>query len=117
MKKLFSLIALLLLAGSPALWAQTTRQVTGRVVDDRGDAVIGATVSVPNSGTGTTTDVEGTFSLAVPEGTAEVEVRYVGFATQMVAVGEGLTITLTPESRSLQEAVVTARPSAASAAK
>lgn len=75
----------LLLAGAGAS-AQQTRRVTGSVADDTGSAVVGASVVVQGTQTGTTTDVDGKFALNVPAGGATLSVSFIGYVTQEIPV-------------------------------
>ncbi len=104
---LLSLLLLLTLAGRG--WAQT-QTITGRVTDEKKEAVIGAGVVVKgNPAVGTTTDVEGNFSLAVPEGSKTLEFKYIGYKTIDKAIGTSTVInaTLSPDTKELGEAVIT----------
>lgn len=85
--------------------AQT--QVTGTVVDENGDPVIGAAVRVVGSKAGTVTDVNGNFTVSAPAN-ADLEVSYIGLQSQRVKAGRNMNITLTAADRSLDEVVVVA---------
>lgn len=63
---------------------QSRRQISGVVVDDNGDPVIGANVLVKGTTTGNITDVDGKFSFEVPDN-AVLEVSYIGYLTQEVS--------------------------------
>ena len=67
------------------LAAQVT--VTGTVEETTGDPVIGATVREKGTGAGTTTDIDGNFSLKVASSNATLIVSYVGLETQEVKLG------------------------------
>ena len=62
MRKLKLLFAAALMLSMHFLWAQT-HEITGRVADDKGNPVIGVTVNVKNSRTGTTTAPDGSFKI------------------------------------------------------
>ncbi|MCR9288544.1 MAG: TonB-dependent receptor [Bacteroidetes bacterium] len=68
--------------------------VRGKVTDEEGNPLIGATVSVKGGTNGTTTDVDGNFSLDVPDG-AILVVSYTGYATQEVTVSGSGPINVT----------------------
>ncbi|MBR5256981.1 MAG: TonB-dependent receptor [Bacteroidales bacterium] len=104
---LFGLLALLLLLPGQA-FAQNLR-VTGKVIDEQGEGVIGAGVVIQGTNTGTITDLDGNFVLpSVARGTT-LEVSCVGYATQAVQVtGPTLTVTLATEASALDESVVIA---------
>src|SRR5690606_26229158 len=64
--------------------------VSGTVVDGNGEPIPGATVSVQGTTTGTATDIDGRYSLVVPEGSILV-FSFIGYVTQPVAL-EGRTV-------------------------
>ena len=99
---LYTLFALLL---SAAAAAQAT--VSGTVTDGT-DPLIGVSVQVIGTGSGTVTDLDGTYTLTVPEGADSLSFTYIGFAPQQVAIGGRTTIdvALGESSEVLQEVVV-----------
>ena len=86
---------------------QQEKKITGTVVDAAGIPVIGANVMVKGTTNGTITDMDGRFSLEVPEG-ATIEVSYIGYSTQTIHVGNQTTlrVTLSEDSKALEELVV-----------
>ena len=68
-------------------YAMAQRTVTGTVTDDRGDAVISATVQVKGTTVGATTDLDGKYSINVPEGSTTLMFSYIGYATQEIELG------------------------------
>ena len=56
--------------------AQNTRRVTGTVVDETGEALIGVTVTEPGGANGAITDLDGNFSLDLSTGTNSIQVSY-----------------------------------------
>src|ERR1700676_1469170 len=82
---------------------------TGKVIssDDK-QPVVGASVRIKGTNTGTVTDVNGDFNLTISPGNVLV-VSYIGYQTQEVTVqgGQFLTISLNPSNSSLNEVVVT----------
>ncbi len=86
-----------------------TRTIAGTVSDEDGEPLIAANILIPNTSTGTTTDFDGNFELEVPEKTTQIEVRYIGFGSQLVELTSETSYTITlSESISLDEVVVTA---------
>ena len=86
---------------------QQSRGIKGVVKDSYGETIIGASVIVKGTTTGTVTDMDGNFSLDVPVGTT-LEVSYVGYLTQAVFVNSNLlSIVLKENSTQLSEVVVT----------
>ena len=106
-KRLTLILASLFLCVGMAL-AQTA--VTGTVVSQEdGQPVIGATVRVAGTQTGTVTDADGRFSLSLPSGHNKLQVSYVGMETQEVTVrGRNVNVTLLPVRTDLDEVMVVA---------
>ena len=87
-------------------FAQTS--VTGKVVaSEDGEPVIGASIKVAGTNTGTVTDVDGNFSLNVPAG-SKLEITYIGMNPQTVKASSNMKIALTSDNKSLDEVVVVA---------
>ncbi|WP_243900170.1 SusC/RagA family TonB-linked outer membrane protein [Hymenobacter defluvii] len=83
--------------------------VKGLVVDELGKPIPGATVLVKgNTGVGTATDVNGTYTLTAPEGATTLVISSIGFTAQEVPIDGRTTInvTLATDSKSLKEVVV-----------
>lgn len=91
-----------------AIVANAQQRVTGRVVDEHGEPVIGASVAVKGTGTGCVTDIDGRFTLAKVKPDQAIAVSYVGFATQTMTIGNNtsLTVTLKANDAVLDEVVV-----------
>ncbi len=99
------IFALILSVGS--MLAQRT--VSGTVVDNTGEPLIGANVLAKGTSVGTITDIDGSFSLNVPEGVNALKVSFTGYATQDVDITNVSTIDITlAEGELLGEVVVTA---------
>ncbi|WP_257657150.1 SusC/RagA family TonB-linked outer membrane protein [Parapedobacter lycopersici] len=96
---------------SPAAVAvgQTQAAVRGRVTDVNGNGVTGVSVSLKGTGSGTTTDASGNFSINAPENGVLV-FTYVGFVAQEIPVNgrQTIEVVLKDESTALEEVVVTA---------
>ena len=85
MKKL-SLVLMLVLFGVASLLAQRT--ITGTVIDDAGESLIGANITVKGAeGVGTATDIDGNFSVNVPEGYNTLVFSYTGYGTKEIELG------------------------------
>ena len=80
--------------------------VTGTVTGGDNEPLVGAAVLVKGTAKGTITDIDGKFSLSVPDN-ATLTVSYVGYTTQEVAVGKSSVINVTLASGALEEVVVT----------
>ncbi|MDR2125655.1 MAG: carboxypeptidase-like regulatory domain-containing protein, partial [Prevotellaceae bacterium] len=73
------------------------KQVSGTVVDETGEPVIGASVVVKgNASIGTITNLDGQFTLDVPASSETLLVRYLGKQDQEVAVAPNVNVTLQP---------------------
>ncbi|HFA48423.1 MAG TPA: TonB-dependent receptor [Bacteroidetes bacterium] len=109
MKRIYSsLIVLLMVFCAQAVFGQA-KTVSGSVTDgDTGDALPGVTVLVKGTNTGTTTDVDGSFSLKVPSPESVLEFSYLGYVTQEMAVGDqqSFSIVLKPDFIGLEQVVV-----------
>lgn len=86
---------------------QTAKKVTGIIVDELGEPVIGANVVVAGTTQGTITDFDGNFSLEASENST-LEISYIGFLTQKISVKgkKDLRIVLKEDSQKLDEVVV-----------
>ena len=104
MKRLFLLSALMVLCS--AAWANYVCR--GSVFDKQGEPLIGATVAVPGTTAATAVDIDGNFSLSVPDNTKELKISYVGFQDKTVkAQPEVGRVVLEAETTMLQDVVVT----------
>ncbi len=79
------LLVILFLGTGSSLFAQRT--ITGTVTDqENGEPLIGANILVIGTSEGTVTDIDGSYSLTVPEGYNELQFSYTGYATQLVTL-------------------------------
>ena len=102
------LLCLAFLLAGTSVWAQTHR-LTGRVTDDKDQAVVGASVIVKGTTQGITTDSDGNFTLDLPNGDATLVVSFIGYRTQEVPVIRSqsrVNVELAPESIAVDEVVV-----------
>ena len=98
----FALFAMLL---STTVRAQLSN-VSGTVIDETGEPVIGASVvEKANVKNGTITNMDGKFMLKVREG-AVLTFSYIGFSTQDAKAANGMTVTLREDENTLQDVVV-----------
>ncbi len=102
------LLMLFAMAVLPAVaLAQTTRSISGTVVDESGEPLIGASVTVPGHNIGVTTDIDGNYRISVPAGIDKISFAYVGYHSKDVAIsGDRLDVALEPATEALQEMVV-----------
>lgn len=98
---------LLLTSAALSLQAQTRNQVSGRVTDAAGEPLVGATVVVVGTTTGTTTDIDGNYAINAPAG-GQLRFSYIGYAEQTVEIGTQsvINITLQDDSQVLKDVVV-----------
>lgn len=104
-RRVLSILALLLITGT--IWAQNIK-VTGVVVDDKGQPVIGASVLIQGTKTGEAADLDGKFTLNNVPGNAVLEVSAIGYEKQSIQLRNRTTlkIVLREDALLLQEAVV-----------
>ncbi len=79
--------------------------VTGLVLDETGEPVIGASILIEGTTTGTITDLDGNFTIDASDGQMLV-ISYMGYATQTVAASNNLKVTLLPDTKVIDEVVV-----------
>lgn len=106
-KKYFilGLCMLFIQAFAQIVYAQNARTVTGSVVDEFGDPIIGAAIKVVDSTVGTITDMDGKFSVPVPEG-GKLTISFIGYVTQTITNLNNPKITLLEDVAHLDEVVV-----------
>lgn len=83
------------------------RKISGTVTDGKGEAVIGANVSVKGTTTGTITDIDGHFTLNAAQGQTLL-ISYIGFTPKEIPVSEqsGYKISMAEDTQNLEEVVV-----------
>lgn len=84
------------------------RTVKGIVKDDTGEPVIGATVRLKGAAVGTTTDIDGKWSLDGLSENSILEISFIGYATQEIKVGKQreIIVMLKEDAQALEEVVV-----------
>ena len=103
-KRLMTAVAALAVSTSMA-FAQS--QISGKVTSSEdGSPVIGASIKVAGTNTGTVTDIDGNFSLNAPAG-AKLEITYIGMNAKTVKASSNMKVVLDPDEHSLDEVVVT----------
>ncbi|GAB3890132.1 TonB-dependent receptor [Spirosoma agri] len=84
--------------------------VTGKVTDEKGDALPGATVSLKGATVGANTDAQGGFTVRIPDGTINpiLVFSFIGYISQEVAIGNQtvVNVQLKGDAKSLNEVVV-----------
>lgn len=91
----------------PEVAQQPSGQVTGKVVDQKGEPMPGVTVAVKGTTTGTITDFNGNFKLVVPEAGKVLQFSFVGFQPQEMTIGTQNTfnVKLVEDVMELEEVV------------
>ena len=103
-------ILLMLFSGIQArgasLEVQQERKISGTVIDEKGEPVIGASVVVVETKQGTITNIDGKFQVNAPQN-GRLKISYIGYETQEVAIKDRqlLKIVLKEESTALNEVV------------
>jgi TonB-linked SusC/RagA family outer membrane protein len=107
-KRLLGFLVLFLVAGASVMAQQT---VTGRVTSSVDGAPLpGVSVLVKGTTTGTSTDSDGRFAIAVPDNSAVLVLSFIGFTTQEIPVGTqtSIDVQMSEDTQELSEVVVTA---------
>ena len=97
------------LAGVNGVTAVNQAQtVKGKVVDAKGEPIIGASIKVVGTTNGAVTDLDGNFTLTNVSGGGTLEISYIGYTTQNVAFkpGQPVSVELKEDSKALEEVVV-----------
>ncbi len=108
--KVLCSLACILMIGVQTTFAQTAKkEVTGLVVDEKGESVVGASVIVVGSNVGTVTDVDGQFKIKANESSI-LRINFLGYEPRNIKVGTSsdLKVVLTENEQLLKEVVVTA---------
>ena len=87
---------------------QKARTINGIITDEKGEAIIGANVSVKGTTNGTITDVDGNFSLANISDNDIIVISYIGYTPQEIRVGKqtSLKVILKEDTQAIDEVVV-----------
>lgn len=105
-KRTLLMITFLILA--LPFFGQNERHVTGTVIDEMNEPLIGVTIAVAGTSTGTTTDISGNFRLAVPAGKTELQITYLGYENVVLQIPAEnvVNVQMHPNAFALSEAVV-----------
>lgn len=87
------------------LSAQKVQTYKGIIVDQSGEPIIGASVKIVGTSTGTISDFNGNFTINVPEG-KQLEVSFIGYITQKLSKFTDPKVVLKEDSQQLEEVVV-----------
>src|SRR6186713_1116965 len=85
-----------------------TKTITGKITDDKGAPIQGATITVKGTKSGASTGADGTYRITIPEGGKTLVISSVGFNSQEVPIGDqaSVDVSLTGSSQALNEIVV-----------
>lgn len=105
--KILSVCLTLLVLSVSSAYAQKT--VTGTVLDEFGLGLPGVSILVKGTTTGTATDIDGKYSLSVPNDQATLVFSFIGYAAveQIVGPRSVINVSMKPDERTLTELVVT----------
>lgn len=107
MRRILSVITVMFMAFQ-LLSAQNAIDCRGIVTDEQGEPIIGATIQLAGSSTGTATDLDGKFSLKVPHNSKDLKISAIGYKTLNIKPASNVgTIKLETEATMLQDVVVT----------
>jgi len=105
MKNKLLLLTICLLIGSISTYAQN--QISGLITDTTGEPLIGASILIKGTNTGTVTDIDGKYELSLEANQKILVISYTGYEDQEITVGNRSTVDITlSESISLIEEVV-----------
>lgn len=84
-----------------------SKTVSGQVLDEKGEPMIGVSVLVKGTKVGAITDFEGNFKLTAPSGATVIQLTYMGYKAQDVSITPGrMTVRMEPDNQLLDEVVV-----------
>nr|WP_320058874.1 TonB-dependent receptor [uncultured Bacteroides sp.] len=84
------------------------RKVSGKVLDETREAMIGVNITVSGTTIGTVSDLDGNFSLSVPNGKTVLQFSFIGYETQSLQIPANnmLNVKLQPQAQTLSDVVV-----------
>ncbi|SFF03237.1 SusC/RagA family TonB-linked outer membrane protein [Thermophagus xiamenensis] len=91
-----------------SFYQQNEKIITGKVTDENGDPIPGATIQVKGTNTGTISDMNGNYTISIPSDAETLVFSFVGMETQEIIIGtqSRLDVSLNPEVVGLDEVVV-----------
>jgi len=107
--RLLLIIPVLLLMFSASVYAQGSIKISGTITDGKGETVIGATVKLKGTTVGTVTDVNGKYTISVPNTKGVLVISYIGLLPKEEVVGNRtvINVKLDDNSTNLSEVIVT----------
>ncbi len=108
MRRLLSIFIVLWLAQAVAFAAGASLKCKGTVVDEESEPIIGASIVITGGKAVGTTDIDGNFSVTIPDGTRSLTFSYIGYESKTVDARADMgTIKMTPSNEMLNDVVVT----------
>ncbi len=103
-----SFVFMMVILLSASAYGQNTKQITGVVLDDQNEPVVGATVVVKNTTIGMITDYKGEFVLEVPKDAKTLVISFIGMQTQEVDITTvfEINIMLKSETELLEDVII-----------
>ncbi|GET31546.1 hypothetical protein PbJCM13498_04090 [Prolixibacter bellariivorans] len=89
--------------------SKETKTIRGKIIDETGEPITGATISIPETTVGTVSNQNGLFQLSIPAGTQSLTISFIGYATQEVAPESQMKITLHPDTTQINQVDVVAQ--------
>lgn len=107
---IFLVLCLTLIGWDTPLFAQQTneRNVTGTIIDENKESMVGVTVMIPGTTTATITDLDGKFNLKVSENTKELQLSFIGYQIALIPIqgSNAINFQMVPEFTTLNDVVV-----------
>lgn len=93
----------------PPVYKLSANSVRGKVMDSNGDPLIGASVVVEGTTIGTVTDMEGNYSITIPQNAGHLTFTFIGFITKTLPINNNvLNVTLVEHAQALEDLEVVA---------
>lgn len=91
---------------SSSLPYNMTGKISGTITDENGDPIIGATIMVKGTTLGTNSDIDGTYSIEIPEGYDQLVISYTGYGTKEMTLGTSNQLNVSLDEGSVLSEVV-----------
>lgn len=85
---------------------QAQKTVSGKVLDETGTPLPGASIIVKGTSNGTSTDFDGNFTLTVSDDSRTLVVSFIGYSSKEIPISDNITVTLLPDASILDEVIV-----------
>lgn len=93
----------------PAFAQQGGKKMTGQVIDENKEPMIGVSILIVGTSTGTVTDFDGNYTLNVPKDSKELQFSYVGYETKVITIpvnSNVLNVQMKSDSQVLSDVVI-----------